>query len=223
MVEKELKFKDGTRIFYEQENGKVQRYIEYAYTPQELEKIKEKPILKSVFDAKDRKHNAGKYYYLDVLYGIVCDLDDPQKNQLYGELKELHDKVGGVYDPKVLDQRFLATFGKYGKGNNAQCAAFFATIYLAMLDLEVSKNHYPHSLGKTMVLRSCEAVILHNKDPRDAAVMFERKHEDVSDDDSCYGSELDSRYEKYNGYNGYDDDTIDIGFDGFPEATWNVD
>lgn len=30
-------------------------------------------------------------------------------------------------------------------------------------------------------------------------------------------------YEKYGGYNGYDDDTIDYGFDGFPEATWNVD
>ena len=28
---------------------------------------------------------------------------------------------------------------------------------------------------------------------------------------------------KYGGYNGYDDDTIDYGFDGFPEATWNVD
>jgi hypothetical protein len=30
-------------------------------------------------------------------------------------------------------------------------------------------------------------------------------------------------YEKYGGYNGYDDDTIDYGFDGYPEATWNVD
>lgn len=30
-------------------------------------------------------------------------------------------------------------------------------------------------------------------------------------------------YEEYGGYNGYDDDTIDDAFDGFPEATWNVD
>lgn len=30
-------------------------------------------------------------------------------------------------------------------------------------------------------------------------------------------------YEKYGGYNGYDDDTIDDAFDGYPEATWNVD
>lgn len=41
---------------------------------------------------------------------------------------------------------------------------------------------------------------------------------DYSDDFEYY-----SRYEKYNGYNGYDDDTIDDAFDGFPEATWNVD
>ena len=30
-------------------------------------------------------------------------------------------------------------------------------------------------------------------------------------------------YEEYGGYNGYDDDTIDDAFDGYLEATWNVD
>lgn len=30
-------------------------------------------------------------------------------------------------------------------------------------------------------------------------------------------------YDEYGGYNGYDDETIDIVFDGDPEATWNVD
>lgn len=44
--------------------------------------------------------------------------------------------------------------------------------------------------------------------------------EDFSD--NYYESEGRS-YEKYGGYNGYDDDTIDYGFDGYPEATWNVD
>lgn len=54
--------------------------------------------------------------------------------------------------------------------------------------------------------------------------MFEKRYKNNSSDDLVYyGTEVDSRYEKYNGYNGYDDDTIDIGFDGFPEATWNVD
>lgn len=38
-----------------------------------------------------------------------------------------------------------------------------------------------------------------------------------------YGRSSGLSYEKYGGYNGYDDDTIDYGFDGFPEATWNVD
>ena len=38
-----------------------------------------------------------------------------------------------------------------------------------------------------------------------------------------YGGSSGLSYEKYGGYNGYDDDTIDYGFDGFPEATWNVD
>ncbi len=184
--------------------------------------LKEKPTLKSFFDSKIRKFNAGKYYYLNVLGVIVCELNETQRNQLYNELKELHDKVGREYDPNILGKGFLATFGKYRKGNNAQCAAFFTTIYLAMLDLEASKDKYPHSLGKTMVLRSCRAVILEGKDPKQAAVMFERRHEEVADD-YYYDSEVDSRYEKYNGHNGYDDDTIDIGFDGHPEATWNVD
>lgn len=229
MIEKELTFNDGTHIFYEEVRGKMQRFIEYSYTPEELEKIRKIPILKSHFDSQVRKFNAGKFYYLNVLYGIVCNLNDTQRHQLYSELKELHDKVHREYNQNVLSEGFLETFGKYWKDNKAQCAAFFTTIYLAMLDLEQNRDLYPNSLGKTMVLMSCEAVILQNKDPRDAAVMFEKKHEevsddeDVSDDDTYYGSEDDSRYEKYNGYNGYDDETIDIGFDGFPEATWNVD
>ena len=76
MVEKELTFKDGTRIFYEEVRGRKQRFIEYSLSPHELEKIKEKPILKSFFDEKVRKYNAGKYYYLDVLHGIVLELND---------------------------------------------------------------------------------------------------------------------------------------------------
>ena len=52
--------------------------------------------------------------------------------------------------------------------------------------------------------------------------MFERKTRETTLDDILV-EELDFRYEKYNGYNGYDDDTIDLGFDGFTKATWNVD
>ena len=41
--------------------------------------------------------------------------------------------------------------------------------------------------------------------------------------DDCSYHEGGRSYEEYGGYNGYDDDTIDDAFDGFPEATWNVD
>lgn len=221
MVKKEIEFNDGTRIFYEEENGSMQRFIEYGYTPFEKDQIEKYPQLKSHFDKSVRKWNCGKYYYLDVLSGIACKLNDSQRQQLYNELKELHDKAGKEYDSSIINKDFLRTFGKYWQGNEKQCAAFFVTIYLAMLDLEQDKENYPRSLGKTMVLKSCEAVILKNVDYREAATMFERKKGTISNDYDY--SESESRYEKYNGYNGYDDDTIDDGFDGHPEATWNVD
>ena len=221
MIRKDLLFSDGTRIFYEEKNGRVQRYIEYSFTPQEKEKIKKDPTFKTIYGSMRRKYNAGKYYYLNVLYCMACRFNETQKRQLFNEIKELHDKVEKEYDPKLLNEDFLKTYGKYWKNNDIQCAAFFSTIYLAMLDLEEDKERFPNSLGKTMVLRSCEEVVLNNKDPKAAAVMFERKQEYVPDD--YFTPEYNSRYEKYNGYNDYDDDTIDIGFDGFPKATWNVD
>ncbi len=221
MVKKEIKFSDGTRIFYEEENGILHRFIEYAYSPYEKIQLKKEPYLKELLDKQKRKYNAGKYYYLKKLQGLLYELNETQRNQLYSELKELHDKTGQEYDSKIINKDFLATFGKYWRGNEIQCAAFFVTIYLAMLDFEESKWQYPNSLGKTMVLKSCEAVILGGKDPREAATMFERKKKTISDDYVDW--ESDSRYEKYNGYNGYDDDTIDEAFDGHPEATWNVD
>lgn len=223
MVQKEITFNDGTRIFYEKTNGRVQRFIEYALSPMEKEAIMKHPSLKPLHESQVRKYNAGKYYYLDVLYGIVLGLNGNQKNHLYNELKNLHDRTSAEYDSSILKKGFLDTFGKYWPDNNYQCACFFVTIYLAMVDLEDGKKNYPHSMGKTMVLRSCEAVILKGVDPRAAATMFERKHNTVSDGwDECFGGD-DSRYDKYNAYNGYDDDTIDEAFDGHPEATWNVD
>ncbi len=222
MVQKEISFSDETHIFYREENGKTQRYIKYALTPSDEKRIKANPELRSIIESEVREYNAGKYYYLNVLYGIVLNLNDSQKYQLFTELKELHDKVEPKYDSRIINKGFLSTFGKYWPNNSIQCAAFFTTIYLAMVDMEEGKMLYPNSLGKTMVLRSCEAVLLKGKDPRDAAVMFERKTRETTLDDILV-EELDFRYEKYNGYNGYDDDTIDLGFDGFTKATWNVD
>ena len=224
MIQKEFNFSDGTRIFYEETNGKIQRFIEYSYSPYEKEMIRNNPKMKNFIDSKVKKYNAGKYYYLDILYSIACELDTKQKNQLYNDLKILHDRVEIGNDSSIINKDFLRTFGRYSLENQIQCAAFFSTIYLAMLDLEETKNDYPNSLGKTMVLKSCEAVILKGIDPQVAATMFERKRKDTSyyswdEDCNC----VDSPYEKYNGYNGYDDNTIDEAFDGCPKATWNVE
>ena len=162
MVEKEIRFSDGTRIFCEEEEGIMNRFIEYGYSPFEKKQIEKNPQLKGLFDKKVRKCKCGKYFYLGVLSGIACKLNDNQRQQLYNELKELHDKVGQEYDPNIRSKQFLATFGKYWENNNLQCAAFFMTIYLAMLDLKGGKKDYPNSLGKTIVLKSCEAVIQNN-------------------------------------------------------------
>ena len=225
MVQISLNFSDGTRIFYEETNGGLQRFIKYSYTPKELEQIRKRPEIRKAIDLKVKKHNAGKYYYLNVLHGIKCNLDDEQKNVLFNELKDLHDRTGYQYDKNIINDDFVRTFGKYGPNNRIQCAAFFTTIYLAMLDLEEKRRNNLNYLGKTMVLRSCEEVLLKDTLPQDAAVMFERKNSNnfVCNDyyDNYY--DFNSSYEKYNGYNGYDDDTIDTAFDGHPEATWNVD
>ena len=224
MIQKELNFKDGTRIFYEETNGIVQRFIEYALSPMEKEQIRKEIILESVFEPIARKYNAGKYYYLSILQNTVLKLDRSQKIQLYNDLKNLHDRTSAEFDFSILKNGFLDTFGKYWPGNEHQCASFFTLIYLAMIDLEQGKSIYPHSRGKTMVLKSCEAIILKGANYEDAARMFERQNDDVSYNDwhGNYDVE-DSPYEKYHGYNGYDDDTIDEAFDGYPEATWNVD
>lgn len=221
MVQKDVFFKDGTRIFYEETDGTPQRYIEYAFTPQEIRDMKEKPFLKSYIENRVRKHNAGKYYYLGVLAGIVRGFDIKQRDHLYMKLKELHDKTSAQFDRTIFTEDYKKEFGRYWKGNEIQCYAFFTTIYLAMVDWEELKQNFKSSMGKTMVLKSCEAVIYGWKDPRDAAIMFERKNINVHEEDFTDNKDL--HFEKYNGYNGFDDDTIDEGFDGFPEATWNVD
>ena len=49
MVQKEITFNDGTRIFYEEKNGRVYRYIEYNLSPFEKEQIKKNPTLEAFF------------------------------------------------------------------------------------------------------------------------------------------------------------------------------
>ena len=223
MVQKQYKFSDGTRIYYEVINGIVHRFIEYSCTPADKERIKIIPQLESAihFNAKNK---ANMNYYLDIVWGISRKLNQDKRTQLYNELKELHDKVGNVSDSQIINKDFLRTFGKYWQDNQVQCAAFFTTIYLAMLDMEEERKNNPESKGKSFVLKFLETIILKDADPRDPATYLDRTQKSRKDD--IWGddySNVDSPYEKYNGYNGYDDDTIDEAFDGFPEATWNVD
>ena len=111
MVRKGIKFSDGTRIFYEDANGFTQRFIEYAYSPQEKREMQEKPYVKSIIQSSVRKYNAGKYYYLKILFGISHGLDFEHKQQLYSELKTLHDSVGQEYDSKIINEDFKLVFG----------------------------------------------------------------------------------------------------------------
>ena len=224
MVRKEYTFSDGTRIFYEEIDGFLQRVIEYSYTQEEKQRIEKYPQIENIIASQVRKYKANMNYYLDIVWGIARKLNQDKRSQLYNELKELHDKVGNVNDSQIINKDFLRTFGKYWSDNQVQCAAFFTTIYLAMLDMEEKKKKNPEFEGKSFILRFLETIILKDEDPRDPATYLDRtqkpRKDDIWSDDY---SNVDSPYEKYNGYNGYDDDTIDEAFDGYPKATWNVD
>lgn len=62
MVLQDVSFSDGTRIFYEEENGSYSRYIEFGSNSQKMERIKKNPKLKDFIDTKTKKVNAGKFF-----------------------------------------------------------------------------------------------------------------------------------------------------------------
>ena len=210
MVKKEINFSDGTRIFYEEVNGITQRFIEYAYSPQEkqlLQIIKDKPFLKGQFEKRVRKHNASKSYYLLVLNDIRRRLDDEQNNILYHELEELCKKVGTEYDSDIVNNDIFHTFGKYWHGNEIQCAAFFTTIYLAMLDMEKKKQHNPSCEGKELVFFDCADVIICGLSSEEIAIMSGKWN--LSYKDYHYYEDLmeeEARYVEYEDNLFFDDD-----------------
>ena len=172
------------------------------------------------------KHRAGKYYYLNVLESIS---DYPSlNNQMLSWIMNIYNATNAVYNPDVI--RYVSDIQRcMTVPELAGIDAFLTVIYLAMFDLETSKS-FPNSLGKDMVLRSCQAVLLKQKTAKEAAVMFEKKK--VTSNDSCFDNNTEcynewddygTSGEKYGYYNGYSDDVIDDAFDGCPEATWNVD
>ena len=181
MIKQEIVFMDGSHIFYREVNGITRRFIEYAYSPYQREQLKKDPNVEEWYRKQQRKFIADKYYYLNILWSIACVRNDSQRQQLYNELKELHDKVGTEYDDNIINKGFLDTFGKYFEGEETICAAFFATIYLSMLDHEEGKICNPNSMGKTKVLKACEAVILGNTEAWEAAIMIDMEFKDIID------------------------------------------
>ena len=181
MVKKEITFSDGTRIFYEEKYGDTKRYIEYAYTQYQMKQLEKEPKLEEIYRRQQRTFIADKYYYLEILWHIACVMNDSQRQQLYNELKEVHDKVGSEYDDNIINKGFHDTFSKYMEHEEMRSVAFFSTIYLAMLDHEEGKICNPSSMGKTKVLKSCEAVILGRMAAWEAAIMIDMEFKDIID------------------------------------------
>lgn len=117
------------------------------------------------------KHRAGKYYYLNVLESIS---DYPSlNNQMLSWIMNIYNATNAVYNPDII--RYVSDIQRCMTAPElAGIDAFLTVIYLAMFDLETSKS-FPNSLGKDMVLRSCQAVLLKQKTAKEAAVMFEKK------------------------------------------------
>lgn len=201
MIQQELKWKNGSRIYYDKDlNNNVRRRVHFS-------------------NGHD-VDNAGKYYYLNILGSFKYHYNNDVIVSMYRDLEAIHAKVTSSYDNN-LETELCNKFSRYG----ADMQVFFSIIYLAMLDMESSgiKSKWK---GKDIVLYSCKAVMLDNMEYKEAAVMFKRKP--LSVDEDYYESDNDSyddrpSYEKYGGYNGFDDDIIDIAFEGDPTATWNVD
>lgn len=211
----EITFLDGTRIYTEKsKNGVLYRYIEY---PLETKKLGDKIFKINEFS---RKIIGEKYFYLKLIENLKCNLNVSEIQQFYNELVDICNKTTSHYDASIVSS-FPNRF--------ANIIRFFdlkeyVLIYLAMVDSELYKVDHPSSLGKQMILKSCEAILFKGYNSKEAATMFQR-NQNVSYDEDYYDEiiEENDRYAIYGGYNGYDDDTIDYGFDGKPEATWNVD
>ena len=206
MVQQILNWPKGSRIYYETCNGNITRFVHYS--------------------KGQKNENAGKYYYLKILQKVLkIRLAKAKLSELYNDLIYVCDKTTSQYD-QALKEELCRRFGRYIP-NDEDIEVFFTIIYLAMVDMEAGKLNHPHWLGKRMVLNSCKAVLLNDVDYKDVAEMYQQHHikEDSSSDVNYEDSDSYSQpsYEKYGGYNDYDDDTIDYGFDGHPEATWNVD
>ena len=157
MVQIEVKFKDGSKIYYvTSPNGDVRRVVDYAAN-----------------DDMPAEHvdNAGKYYYLRTLVGFK-DIG----GLVYSDIEYIYN----VSTEKYVHQTNVEICRKarqhqYFLGSDV----FYTIIYLAMIDMENSKL-YDCWLGKKLVLDSCRAVLLENIPYKKAANLLLR-NSDYSD------------------------------------------
>ena len=146
MIHQEVKFKDGSRIYYvTSPNGDVRRVIDYAANegmPAEY------------------VDNAGKYYYLKILVGFR-DIG----KLIYADIEHIYNITTNKYEHRLnVEICEIARQHQYFLGSDV----FYTVIYLAMVDLEASKldDSWP---GKKLVLDSCRAVLLENVQYKEAA------------------------------------------------------
>lgn len=140
MVLQEVKFQDGSRIYYKYENSTYRRVIQYS------------------FDYY--VDNAGKYYYLKVLE----DYRDIG-SKVYLDLKHICELTTANYSPDV-NMQIGRNFTKEPYGDYE--SILFTVIYLAMVDMEESKKDASWP-GKWLVLESCRQVLLENVPSEKAA------------------------------------------------------
>lgn len=131
--------------------------------------------------------NVGKYYYLKQLSDFSNDSSNVDK--FLKILNWIYKHAQRHYDKEIVD-----TLVKYCPTvDTTPTAPFFTIIYLAMLDLEIG-SPYPIGSGKSMVYKSCKAVLLHKCDYRTAANMFSKK---VTSEDNNTGDFFYQNYEEH--------------------------
>ncbi len=203
-------------LWHDEHEGDCQYFRCYLFTKDEIELIK-------------KKVGDGNYLELD-------DINDEYPIGMYVIFTT-------KYEAWIKEkQRYRKTIGrewnydKFEDEDVSEISFDFANSYDDFNDYfqELCDGSYfdgslvRRALGKTRIYPDFIQAILniYSKDYlKWWRVNLKSKKEEATFYDSDYSDDFEyySRYDKYDGYNGYDDDTIDDAFDGFPEATWNVD
>lgn len=157
MIQKEVKFKDGSRIYYKTEHGETRRVIRFAYTNEYID-------------------NASKYFYLNAL----VNMRDCGK-EVYAEIQKIYDSTTKNYDFQLVKKfcNRIRNSDYYAVGDEVLLTA----IYLKMVDLEAEKvfDSWP---GKKLVLDSCKAVLIDMMPTRKAAMLNIEPNEEMEVDES---------------------------------------